>query len=204
MKIRFFHGKAKYHKTSFCPNQFKSSIKITLKTKARTAPKLPNSGVLNPCQGLFYAFTKRKIWSTSFLDVDTAWSHFHKHIQLCMYKHSKKVFYNLKELACKAFHKQWWYCDYLLNSTQNQIQSTMYSLTGITRQSSKQEVLEVLVKKFSPYAQNLLNSGGDFSYMNMYADNFQDQLVNQTSFTEYDIYTLLNEACDISWRNQAK
>lgn len=78
----------------------------------------------------------------------------------------------------------------------------MYSLPAINKQSSKQEVIDQLVKKFAPYAQNLLISGGDFSYMNMYADNFRDPLLNQTNFTEYDIYSILNEACDISWRNQ--
>lgn len=80
----------------------------------------------------------------------------------------------------------------------------MYSLPAINNQSSKQEVLDQLVNKFTPYAQNLLNSGGDFSYMNMYADNFRDPLLNQTNFTEYDVYSILNEACDISWRNQVK
>ncbi|PKQ63835.1 hypothetical protein BZG02_07375 [Labilibaculum filiforme] len=78
----------------------------------------------------------------------------------------------------------------------------MNILSTINKQLNRQEVLEELVKVFSPYALNLLKSGGDFSYMNMYADNFRDQLLNQTNFSEYDIYTILNEACDISWRNQ--
>lgn len=80
----------------------------------------------------------------------------------------------------------------------------MYNLPKINKESSKDEILEQLVHKFNPYAQNLLGSGGDFSYMNMYADNFREGLVNQTRFSEYEIYSILNEACDISWRNQVK
>ncbi len=76
----------------------------------------------------------------------------------------------------------------------------MNNLSAINKQSNKVEVIEELVKLFTPYAQNLLGSGGDFSYMNMYADNFRDQLLNQTNFTDYDVYTFLNEACDISWK----
>lgn len=78
----------------------------------------------------------------------------------------------------------------------------MNNLSALNKQSNRQEVLDELIKLFTPYARNLVSSGADFSYMNMYADNFRDQLLNQTSFTEYDIYTILNEACDLSWKNQ--
>jgi len=80
----------------------------------------------------------------------------------------------------------------------------MDNLSAINKQSSRQEVLDELVKLFTPYAHNLVGSGADFSYMNMYADRFQDQLLSQTNLSEYDIFTLLNEACDISWRNQVQ
>ena len=78
----------------------------------------------------------------------------------------------------------------------------MYNLSGIDKQSSRQGILEELVKVFTPYAQNLIHSGGDFSYMNMYADNFSDQLLKITNLSDYDIFSILNEACDISWKNQ--
>lgn len=78
----------------------------------------------------------------------------------------------------------------------------MNNLSALNKQSTKQEILDELLKLFTPYARNLLGSGADFSYMNMYADNFRDQIINQTSISEYDVYTILNEACDLSWRNQ--
>jgi len=80
----------------------------------------------------------------------------------------------------------------------------MIDLSAINMQMPREELIEELVRLFTPYAQNLLASGGDFSYMNMYADNFSDQLQNLSQFNEYDIYTILNEACDISWRNSVR
>jgi len=80
----------------------------------------------------------------------------------------------------------------------------MINLSAINKQLSREKLITELVKLFTPYATNLLASGGDFSYMNMYADNFSDQLQNLSQFNEYDIYTILNEACDISWRNSIR
>lgn len=80
----------------------------------------------------------------------------------------------------------------------------MIDLSAINKQLSREEVIAELVRLFTPYATNLLASGGDFSYMNMYADNFSDQLQNLSQFNEYEMYTILNEACDTSWRNSVK
>ncbi len=74
-------------------------------------------------------------------------------------------------------------------------------LSNLNKHSSKEEIVAELVKLFSPYAQELINSGADFSYMNMYADNFKDILLAQTNMDEFEIFTILNEACDLSWRS---
>ncbi|WP_372754031.1 hypothetical protein [Labilibaculum sp.] len=76
----------------------------------------------------------------------------------------------------------------------------MFNLLNINKESSKEEILKELLKKFN----HLLGSDGNSSYMNMYADDFRQGLVTQTRFSEYDIYNILNEACDISWKNQVK
>ncbi|MRT92828.1 hypothetical protein [Ancylomarina sp. 16SWW S1-10-2] len=76
----------------------------------------------------------------------------------------------------------------------------MIDLSAIHKQMSREELIAELVRLFTPYAKNLLTSGGDFSYMNMYADNFSEQLQNLSQFNEYDIFNILNEACDTSWR----
>lgn len=75
-------------------------------------------------------------------------------------------------------------------------------LDSINKTQSRQEVIKKLIEAFTPYATELINSGADFSYMNMYADNFKDQLVKHTNFLEEDIFFILNEACDLSWRNK--
>ena len=80
----------------------------------------------------------------------------------------------------------------------------MIDLSAINKQMSREELIAELVRLFTPYAKNLLSSGGDFSYMNMYADNFSEQLQNLSQFNEYDMYLILNEACDTSWRNSVK
>lgn len=76
----------------------------------------------------------------------------------------------------------------------------MNSMENIDKNSSEEMVINELCKLFVPYAQELLYSGGDFSYMNMYADNFKDALLAQTSFDEFAIFEILNEACDKSWK----
>ncbi len=68
--------------------------------------------------------------------------------------------------------------------------------------SNKEEVIAELSKLFTPYAKELLNSGADFSYMNMYADNFRDQILNSTIFNEEEVFEILNEACDRCWKSQ--
>lgn len=78
----------------------------------------------------------------------------------------------------------------------------MDNLSGINNTSSKAEIIEELIKLFTPYATELIHSGADFSYMNMYADNFTDQLKKQTCFSDEEIFELLNEACDTSWKKQ--
>lgn len=78
----------------------------------------------------------------------------------------------------------------------------MRPINNITNISSKEEVIEELCKLFSPYAEELLNSGGEFNYMNMFADNFKEPLLKQTLFDEFEIFEILNTACDISWKRQ--
>ncbi len=73
---------------------------------------------------------------------------------------------------------------------------------NINKESSKDEIIKELSILFTPYAKELINSGADFSYMNMYADNFRDQLQNKTNLTEEDIFQILNEACDYCWKSQ--
>lgn len=70
----------------------------------------------------------------------------------------------------------------------------------INSNSTKEEIIDALTDLFVPYAKELLNSGGDFSYMNMYADNFLSPLTSQTSLTDFEVYELLNEACELSWQ----
>ncbi len=75
----------------------------------------------------------------------------------------------------------------------------MNLLSSISDTISDDELLNKLVELFLPYAKELLHSGGDFSYMNMYADNFKEELQQTTQKSEETIYELLNKACDISW-----
>ncbi|TLX73630.1 hypothetical protein E9993_14315 [Labilibacter sediminis] len=79
----------------------------------------------------------------------------------------------------------------------------MNQLSSINSNSSKENIIEEMIKVLSPYAKELLSSGADFSYMNMYADNFTDQLKTITNLSDVEIFEILNEACDTSWRNQA-
>ncbi|MCW3786471.1 hypothetical protein [Plebeiibacterium sediminum] len=72
----------------------------------------------------------------------------------------------------------------------------------INASSNKEEAIAELSIFFAPYAKELLNSGADFSYMNMYADNFRDELLNSTNFNEEEIFEILNEACDKCWKSQ--
>ena len=76
----------------------------------------------------------------------------------------------------------------------------MIDLKNITLNSTPKEVIEELTQLFTPYAQELLKSGGDFSYMNMYADNFKEQIAQLTGFDEFEVFEILNEACDMAWR----
>ncbi|WP_066627375.1 hypothetical protein [Labilibacter marinus] len=79
----------------------------------------------------------------------------------------------------------------------------MDEIITINKQSTREEIIDILVNLFSPYAAELLNSGGDFSYMNMYADNFSGQLQKQTDLSDEAIFEILNEACDLSWKRQS-
>ncbi len=72
-------------------------------------------------------------------------------------------------------------------------------LASITPNMNVSELRIQLVEILLPYAKELLHSGGDFSYMNMYADSFRNELQQITQMPEDTIYELLNEACDISW-----
>ena len=78
----------------------------------------------------------------------------------------------------------------------------MDKLSTLHAESSREEVITALEQLFTPYATELINSGADFSYMNMYADNFMQELIQKTSFSEYEIYGILNEVCELCWRNQ--
>ena len=80
----------------------------------------------------------------------------------------------------------------------------MIDLKNINQTSTKQETIEELAKLFAPYAIELINSGADFSYMNMYADNFNEQLIQLTGFDEFEVFEILNEACDKAWRENMK
>ncbi len=73
---------------------------------------------------------------------------------------------------------------------------------NINSNSTKEDIITELSKLFSPYAKELINSGADFSYMNMYADNFHDQIVKKTFFSEEEVFEILNNACDYSWKSQ--
>ncbi|MCW3805775.1 hypothetical protein [Plebeiibacterium marinum] len=73
---------------------------------------------------------------------------------------------------------------------------------SINKESSKDDIIKELMVLFIPYAKELINSGADFSYMNMFADNFREQLQNITNFNEHEIFEILNEACDASWKSQ--
>ncbi len=72
----------------------------------------------------------------------------------------------------------------------------------INHNSSKKQVIEELSNLFTPYAKELINSGADFSYMNMYAENFKEELSCKTKFSEQEIFEILNESCDNCWKSQ--
>ncbi len=76
----------------------------------------------------------------------------------------------------------------------------MDNLSAITKDSTKEDIIKILEIMFIPYAKELINSGGDFSYMNMYADNFMNQITFQSSFNEHEVFELLNEVCESSWQ----
>ena len=78
----------------------------------------------------------------------------------------------------------------------------MEAINTLSKQSTKHEIFEVLLALFRPYATELINSGADFSYMNMYADNFKDALQANTSLNDFEIFEILNDACDKSWKSQ--
>ncbi len=72
----------------------------------------------------------------------------------------------------------------------------------INNNSTKEDIIKELSILFTPYAKELINSGADFSYMNMYADNFHDQIVKKTNFSEEEVFEILNNACDYCWKSQ--
>ncbi len=76
----------------------------------------------------------------------------------------------------------------------------MDTLSKISKNSTKEEILTILEELLVPYAKELINSGGDFSYMNMYADNFMNQVILQSSYNEEEIFEILNESCENSWQ----
>ncbi|WP_068473304.1 hypothetical protein [Saccharicrinis aurantiacus] len=80
----------------------------------------------------------------------------------------------------------------------------MNNIDKVNSTSSREDIITELVKLFAPYAKELLNSGGDFSYMNMFADNFKDTLLKQTNLDEFEVFEILNEACDVSWKSQTE
>ncbi len=76
----------------------------------------------------------------------------------------------------------------------------MDTLSKISKQSTKDEIKTILEQLLIPYAQELINSGGDFSYMNMYADNFMNHIILQSSFDEEEVFEILNECCESCWQ----
>ncbi|WP_282035869.1 hypothetical protein [Saccharicrinis aurantiacus] len=80
----------------------------------------------------------------------------------------------------------------------------MKPFDNITASSSREDIITELVKLFATYAKELLNSGGDFSYMNMFADNFKHTILKQTNLDEFEVFEILNEACDVSWKSQTE
>ncbi len=78
--------------------------------------------------------------------------------------------------------------------------SFMDTLSKISQQTTKDEIKKILEGLLIPYAQELINSGGDFSYMNMYADNFMNQIILLSSFDEEEVFEILNESCENCWQ----
>ncbi len=76
----------------------------------------------------------------------------------------------------------------------------MDNLSAITKESTKEEIIKILEIMLIPYAKELINSGGDFSYMNMYADNFMNQITFQSALNEHEVFELLNEVCESCWQ----
>jgi len=77
----------------------------------------------------------------------------------------------------------------------------MFQIDNIHSDSTREDVINILCVLFKPYALELINSGADFSYMNMYADNFKEELFSKTKFDEFEVFEILNEACDLSWKS---